>query len=337
MKIQENIFLSKYTTFKIGGSAKYFLVAKTVQDLKQALSFAKQNSLQVFILGGGSNLLVSDDGFDGVVIKMEIKGIVFNDERDGVIKVSVGAGEGWDNFVKQTVEKNLIGLENLSLIPGTVGASVVQNIGAFGVEVGNIVSEVEVFDKKTLTIKKINNSQCDFDYRSSLFKTKLGSDLIVIKVVYDLRKEGKLNYSYPEMKKRLENRDINVQSIRDTVIQIRKERYPNPQDLGSAGCFFKNPIISQDQFNQIKEKYSELPFYKLPKGKVKIPVAWLIDEFGWKGCKKNKVGVYKKHSLILINYGGGTSKEIKKLANEISKDIFLKTNLNIFYEVVFLK
>ncbi len=336
MKIQENISLARYTTFKIGGLAKYFVVVKTVSDLIKAVNFAKQNSLPLFILGGGSNLLVSDNGFLGLVVKMEIKGIDFI-ERKNETDIIAGAGEVWDNLVKKTVEKNLIGLENLSLIPGTVGASVVQNIGAFGTEIKDVVLEVEALDKKSLTIKKINNLQCNFGYRESLFKKTQGKNLIVTKVIYRLKKNNKLNYNYYEIENKLKGKNITVKNVRSTIIQIRKERYPFSKKIGSAGCFFKNPIISQTKFRKVKKLYPKMPYYMANNNNIKIPIAWFIEEFGWKGYCESNVGVYKKHSLILVNYGKGTSREIKKIANKISKDIFLKTNLNILPEVVFLE
>jgi len=336
MKIKKNISLAQYTTFKIGGLAKYFLIVNNLKDLIEGVKFAKQNLLPLFVLGGGSNLLVSDNGFQGLVIKMEIKGIMFEEVKDGFL-VSVGAGEDWDSFVSKTIAKGFVGLENLSFIPGTVGASVMQNIGAFGREVKDFVFMVDVFDLKTLTVRKYNRNECKFKYRDSFFKSKEGKDLIVIKVTFLFKHKVKLDHSYSGLNEYLGEKKVTAQGVREAVIQIRNKRYPAVDELGSSGCFFKNPIISTSKFVKIKKIFPELPSYEMEDGRVKIPVAWLIEKLGWKGYRQNAVGVYKKHSLILVNYGGGTFKEIKKLADEISKDIFKKTNLKIEKEVVFLE
>ena len=336
LKIQKNISLAQYTTFKIGGLAKFFLKVKTIEELKEGVSFAKQNSLPFFILGGGSNLLISDFGFNGLIIKIEIEGIQFKSSNN-VTKVISGAGVVWDDLVGETVKRNLIGLENLSLIPGTVGAGVVQNIGAFGKEVKDFLDEVEVFDTETFNLKKLSKKQCCLGYRDSFFKTKQGSNLIVIKVVFSLKNNNELGYAYSGIKDKLPDKNIEVGDVREAIIQIRKERYPSINECGSAGCFFKNFIISKDEFEELIKIFPEVPFYNLPDGKIKVLVAWLIEKFGWKGYRSGDIGVYKNHSLILINYGQGTEIEIKILAEKISNDIFKKTNLKISNEVVFLE
>ena len=336
LKIQKNISLARYTTFKIGGLAKFFLKVKTIEELKEGISFAKQNLIPFFILGGGSNLLVSDIGFNGLIIKIEIEDIQF-EFTNNTTKVISGAGVVWDNLVAETVKRNLIGLENLSLIPGTVGASVVQNIGAFGREVKDFLDEVEVFDTETFNRKRLSKELCCLGYRDSFFKTKQGSNLIVTKVVFSLKNNNKLDYTYSGIKEKLPDKNIKVGDVREAIIQIRKERYPSIDECGSAGCFFKNPIISKDEFKELIKIFPEVPFYDLPDGKIKVLVAWLIEKFGWKGYQSNDVGVHKKHSLILVNHGQGTATEIKTLAEKISNDIFKKTNLKISNEVVFLE
>ncbi|MCK5022187.1 MAG: UDP-N-acetylmuramate dehydrogenase [Candidatus Pacebacteria bacterium] len=339
MKIQDNILLAPYTTFKIGGEARYFAIIKNIEDLKDGVNFALQNSLPFFILGGGSNILVSDDGFDGLVLKMEIKSIDFRYlevklPNEGGVEVVAGAGENWDDLVVSTVEKGLIGMENLSLIPGTVGASVVQNIGAFGVEVESLVSWVEVFDIETQKIKKLNNQECNFDYRTSLFKKS--KNLIVLRVAFQFKKDAKLNFDYIGIEELLSKDKITVQDVRDVIIKIRKERYPNIKDIGTAGCFFQNPIITQDEFKELQKIFPDTPHYDISE-KVKIPIAWFIDKFGWKGYRKGNVGVHKDHALILINYANASCEEVQNLTNEISKEILEKTKLKIEPEVVFLK
>lgn len=346
LEIKENISLSDYTAFRIGGNARYFAFIKTEEDLKEAVDFANQNQLPLFVLGGGSNLLISDEGVDGLVIKMEIKGVEITDEvvplaeRSGVrggtsgsnFQVTAGAGEIWDDLVKQCVEKDLYGIENLSYIPGNVGASVVQNIGAYGVEIKDVVDWVEVFDTKTKEIIKLTGKACQFSYRDSIFKKDEGKDLVVLRTALDLKKGGNLNLNYKD----LENfsQESTLRELREAVIEIRKNKLPDWKTIGTAGSFFKNPIITEEQLNFLQIDFPEVPNHFLGEGQFKIPLAYLLDRLGWKGLKEGNVGVYEKQPLAIVNFGGSTSKEIKDLAERITIDIKEKTGLNIEPEVV---
>ena len=375
MEIQKNILLKEYTTFRTGGCAKYFSVIKNIEDLKQATFFAKQKKLPVFVLGGGSNLLVSDKGVNGLVLKMEIKGLKIMDrdrtteERSGVsspvsgsesdfVQVIASAGEIWDEFVEKTIEKNLYGLENLSYIPGTVGASVVQNIGAYGVEVKDFVDWVEVFDTQTGKIKKITGIACDFGYRDSIFKKQEGKSFVVLRVAYNLKKNGEVKTNYKDIQRLLMGGDrttaehggvsspvsgSELNQMREIIIQIRQNKLPDWKKIGTAGSFFKNPIITKEQLDKLLKKYPKLPHYNnrgvSDTPRFKIPLAYVLDKvLGLKGLKEEGVGLYEKQPLVLVKYGDCgdliTSANIKNFAQKIQKEVKQKTGLGIEPEVV---
>jgi len=385
MKIQENILLKDFTTFKVGGRAKYFAVVKSIDDLKQAVGFAKRNQLPVFVLGDGSNLLVSDEGVDGLVLKMEINGIsifqkndFLNNTKNYKLKtknysVIAGAGETWDELVEKCVEKGFYGLENLSFIPGTVGASVVQNIGAYGVEVKDVVSWVEVFDIETGEIKKLSNKDCGFGYRDSVFKKPEGKNLVVIRVAYNLQKNGKLNLDYKDIQDYIvssslrdfpepnfstaqrveplknsaqENRGnpvsaLNPKKLREIIIQIRRNKLPDWKKVGTAGSFFKNPIITKEQLEKILEKYPNLPNFKQKISKsgfykfYKISLAYVLDKIlGLKGLEENGVGLYENQPLVIVNKGKAKTEDIKNFAQKIQKRVKDELGIIIEFEVV---
>ena len=332
MEIRENIILAPYTTFRIGGPAKYFCEVVSVDELREALDFSKKNNIKNFILGGGSNILVSDNGFDGLVIKMGIKGLSFKDESDYVV-LSAGAGESWDYVVEQAVGKNLSGIENLSLIPGTMGAAVYQNIGAYGVEIKDVLESVEVLDAKLGETKTLSSEDCEFKYRDSVFKHKEGANLVVLGVKLNLFKIQKLNINYPDLTKIFEGRNPSIAEVRQAVVDTRKKKLIYPDELGNAGSFFKNPIITIDHFENIVLTHPDLKGFKLADGSVKLFVAQLIEKLGWKGKRFGNVGISEKHSLVLVNYGGGTVKEITNLAEKIKKSVTDKFGVEIELEV----
>ncbi len=351
MNIQQNIPLKDYTTFKIGGEAKYFVVVKDIEDLKQAVSFAKQNSLPVFVLGGGSNLLVSDKGVNGLVIKMEITdGNRVTAKRSGVsnpvsgsnfVQVTAGAGETWDNLVAQTVEKGLSGLENLSGIPGTVGAGVVGNIGAYGTEIKDVVDWVEIFDIEKGKVKKITNKECNFSYRDSIFKKE--KNWIVVRVAFSL-------FFVIASAKRVAIQALvceanSLKEKRKEILKTRESKLPDWKKIGTAGSFFKNPTVNQKQLNNLLKKYPELPGYLVPHGALrsgvpgtqmyKIPLAYILDKIlNLKGHKEGGVGLYKNQPLVLVSHKNATAKEIKTLAQKIQSQVKQKTDLDIDFEVV---
>lgn len=336
MKIKEKEILKNFTTLKVGGRARYFCRVKSVKDLESAVSFAKQKKLPIFILGGGSNVLIGDDGFPGLVIKMEMKGVKFKD-CCGFVEAIAFAGENWDDFVKKSVAKKLFGAENLSGIPGTVGASPVQNIGAYGAEVKDIISWVEVYDTKNLETKIISAGDCRFGYRESIFKKAEDKRHIIIRVAFVLKKNGSLNTSYKDIEEYFLGKKIKKPSLailRKAILEIRKSKMPDLEKCGTAGSFFKNPIILKKDFLKIKEKYPDIKFYEEGDGEVKISLAWVLDKIcGLKGHREGNVGLYEKHSLVLINHGEATAKEILRFANKIAVKVKKKTGLKIKWEV----
>ncbi len=338
MKIIENQSLKELTTFKIGGLARYFCIAKNEDELIEAIGFSKKNKIPFFILGGGSNILVSDKGFDGIVIKIEIKGIKY-EENENSIRAIVGAGENWDEFVADTVDKGYYGVENLSLIPGTVGASPVQNIGAYGSEVKDTIESVYVLDAKKDEYKTFSNSECDFSYRDSLFKKEKGR-YVVISVIFNLSKEGKLNLTYKDVQEylsRRQNSNPSLRQVRNAIIDIRTNKLPNLQEYGTAGSFFKNVIVSQAKAKEILSKYPEIIIHSINEKKVKIPLAWILDNIcGFRGKRKGNVGVYRNQALVLVNYGNATADEITELAQEMVDAVYEKTGIEIFPEVEYV-
>lgn len=332
--MQENVKLAPYTTFRIGGEARYFVTVSNLEDLKSAVIFAREKELPILPLGGGSNLLISDDGFNGVVIKIEIGGIDFKKKNNKVL-VSVGAGLIWDDFISDLVSKEISGLENLSFIPGSVGASPVQNIGAYGVEVSNFIQAVEVFNTKTLTNEVLTNAECDFSYRESIFKKIDGRDLIVVKVFFDLFDVFKPNLSYKELNDYLlSNDNLSPSVLRNAVIAIRKNKLPSIIDVGSAGSFFKNPIISSNSLSYLLDNYPKLPNWDCGEGNFKVSAAYLIDKIC--DAKKFSVGdvkVWQKQALVLVNENNASFNDVNLLAEKIEKSVKEKTGIILEREV----
>ncbi len=338
MKIQENISLKEYTTFKIGGSARFFCVVKNEDDLIDAINFAKKNKITYFVLGGGSNILVADAGFTGLVIKMEMKGINYFEEGN-MVKAVVAAGENWDKFVENTVEQGFYGLENLSLIPGTVGASPVQNIGAYGIEAKDIIDTVYVLDVEKDQYKTFKNIDCKFAYRDSIFKKEIGR-YIILSVTFNLNKKGRLNLVYKDIQEYFDFKNIKnptLKQVRDAVIYIRQKKLPDLKKYGTAGSFFKNVVVSTNKAQELIKKYPDMIVHAVNDKKVKIPLAWILDHAcGFRGVKKGNVGTYQNQALVLINYGNATSKEIIDLAQKMVDGVFEKTGIEIELEVEYV-
>ena len=343
LKIEKNVLLARFTTFHIGGPAKFLARVKSAEDLEEAVEFAKNNKLKFLILGNGSKFLFSDDGFDGLVIKMEIKGIEFADEGKNVL-VSAGAGENWDDLVGKTVDRGLYGLENLSLIPGSVGAAPVQNVGAYGEEARNTIEWVEVFDPAKMETKKLSREECMLGYRESIFKKPEGRNLIITRVAFRLSKTGKLNSEYKDVKAYFENlpaqtgnkAELNLQNLRKAIIEIRKNKFPGSPETGTAGSFFKNVVVSKEDYGKLAAKFPGIPAFPDPGGKVSVPTGWMIENIAkMKGKRKGDAGVWDKQALILVNYGKATSSDIKKLAEEIKDSIREKTGIELEPETIY--
>ncbi len=347
MKIEKDKSLKEFTTFKIGGNAQFFCAVQNEDELTEAVDFAQTNKagrkVPIFVLGGGSNILISDKGFQGLVIKMEIKGVEFTDQENGDVLVIAKAGEDWDAFVEKTVEKGFYGLENLSLIPGTVGAAPVQNIGAYGSEIKDTVHSVKIFDTAEGVFKNFSKDDCQFEYRDSLFKKKsnqipdFGTRYIVTSVTFKLNKKGKVNIDYKDVREYFAMKNIETPTlaeVRRAVVEIRSNKLPDVRKVGTVGSFFKNPIVTNEQAIELKNKYPDLPIYPIDETYTKISLAWILDKVcGYKGTSKGHVGTYKNQALVLVNNGDATAKEILDFAEEIKKSVKEKSGIDIEEEV----
>lgn len=323
IKILENIKLSDYTTFKIGGLAKYFVVVKSEEELFATINWANKKDEKIFVLGGGSNLLFSDDGYDGLVIKNEIKGLEIVSENESEVIVRAYSGEIWSKLVYFTIENGLYGLENTFYIPGTVGASPIQNIGAYGTEIKDIFYNLKAVDIKTGEEWFFKLEDCKFSYRDSIFKRELKGKYFILWVEFKLSRSGKLNLNYPDVQRVLEERGIKEPSLKELteiIREIRDSKLPNPAVLANAGSFFKNPIINPEHFKILKEKFPDIKSFVDEQG-AKIPAGWLIEQCGFKGKTFGPVGIYEKQALIIVNHGGARQKDVLDLVENIKTRI----------------
>lgn len=332
--IQENISLKNYNTFGIDVQARYFAEIQHIADLDalRQQSIFNQNKL---ILSGGSNLLFTQN-FNGLVIKNSIKGLGIIKETDTDILLKVNAGENWHQLVLTCVENNWGGIENLSLIPGQVGTSPMQNIGAYGVEIKDVFHSLEAYNLQNGQIETFLHNQCQFGYRESIFKKDLKGKYLISSVVFQLSKQPKVNIAYGAIAKVLEENKITSPSIKDVsnaVISIRESKLPNPKEIGNAGSFFKNPVLSVAHFEQLKQQYPNIVSYPVSAEEIKVPAGWLIDNAGWKGKRINNYGVHKNQALVLVNYGGAQGKNILTLAQNIQADIKAKYQIDLEMEV----
>ena len=339
MEIQHSVSLQKYTTFQTGGFARLFCVVHTVQELQEAVRYAKQNNEPWYILGGGSNVLVSSAGFDGLVIQMSIQGIRI-EKKENMAHVHVGAGMLWDELVAHTVEQGLYGLENLSLIPGTVGASPVQNIGAYGAEVKDTIHTVTVYDTHTDEVRILTNEECAFGYRDSIFKKDTYKHYVVTEVCFTLQEHGVLKTSYKDIEQYFERtkEEITLQSLRLAIMHIRTEKLPSLVQYGTAGSFFKNPLIERAHALVLQKKYTQLPLYEVGSPDyVKVSAAFLIDVCaGMKGVRVGNVGTYSKQALVLVNYGGATGEEVYAFSEAVIQKVHEVTSVTLEREVQML-
>jgi UDP-N-acetylmuramate dehydrogenase len=337
MNLQENISLKPFTTFGIDQKAKYFTRVGTLSELKLALIAAKEKHLPVYILGGGSNILLTRD-VEGLVIKLEIKGIHLVKEEGDQLWVEVGAGEMWHELVLHCIEREWAGLENLSLIPGTVGASPMQNIGAYGVEIKDVFASLQAMHRETLEMHSFDAEACQFGYRESVFKQTLKDQYVITSVTFRLSRTPNFHLEYGAIREVLAANGIaqpSIRAISDAVIQIRQSKLPDPKEIGNAGSFFKNPTIPTSQFDLLKSNYPGIPGYPSSEG-VKVAAGWLIEQAGWKGKRIGDVGVHAKQALVLVNYGGGSGEEIKSLSQQIQTSVLEKFGIHLHPEVNFI-
>ncbi|MCK9438835.1 MAG: UDP-N-acetylmuramate dehydrogenase [Patescibacteria group bacterium] len=339
LEIKKNVKLADYSTFKIGGLAKYFVVVKSEDDFIVAIKWAKRRSKKIFVLGGGSNILFSDKGFDGLVIKNEIKGMEVVGENEDSAIIKSYSGEAWSKMVNFSISRNYYGIENMFYIFGTVGAAPVQNIGAYGVELKDIFYNLCAIDLKTGEKKYFNLKDCQFAYRDSIFKNKLKNKYFVLWVELKLSKKEKFNLEYGDIKNKLAEKGIENPKLKDVaeVIQeIRNLKLPNPGILPNAGSFFKNPVISEDEFKILKDKFSDIKSFPDQKG-IKIPAGWLIEQVDVKGYRHGDAGVYENQALILVNHGSASQKDVLFLVDLVKKNVFDKFGIILEAEVNILK
>lgn len=333
MQIQENISLRPFNTFGIDAIARYFAFFRNTDDLEETLNFIPQTSN--LILGGGSNILFTKN-YDGLVLKNEIRGITELHEDSEFVYVKAGAGENWHRFVQHCISRNWAGIENLSLIPGNVGATPMQNIGAYGVEIEDVFWDLEAFhirDKKVVTFTR---SDCEFGYRDSVFKKKYKDQFVILNVTYQLRKKPRFNTSYGTIEQELEKmgvKQLSIKAISDAVISIRSSKLPGPDEIGNAGSFFKNPTIDAVKFNNLKSEFENIVGYPNADGSVKLAAGWLIEQCGWKGFRKGDAGCHAKQALVLVNFGNATGKEIYQLSEEIMQSVKEKFGVILEREV----
>ena len=334
MKIQENYSLKKYNTFGIAAKAKYFASFSSENELTELLESDICKTEKLFILGGGSNILLTQD-FNGIVLANAIEGIKVLAEDEHCTTIEVGAGEVWHDFVLWSIDKNLSGIENLALIPGLVGASPMQNIGAYGLEVKDVIIEVHFIEIESREQKIMNNTNCQFGYRDSIFKHQLKEKVVITKVIYKLSKTPLNKTTYGAIEEELKSLKLEAspKNIAKAVINIRNQKLPDPKVLGNSGSFFKNPIIATDQFEELKKEFTEIVGYKISETQTKIAAGWLIDNADLKGYRKNDAGVHKNQALVLVNYGNASGKEIINLAKEIQEKIKEKYGISIEPEV----
>jgi UDP-N-acetylmuramate dehydrogenase len=334
MTIQNNISLKKYNTFGIEAKARQFVAVHSIEDLNTILK--EHQSEPKFILGGGSNMLLTQD-IQSLVIHIDLKGKKVLKENDDFVWVESQAGENWHEFVLWTIDQNFGGLENMSLIPGNVGTTPVQNIGAYGTEIKDTFVSCEAMTIATQVMKTFSKEDCHFGYRESIFKQEVKEQYIITSVVFKLTKRNhKINTSYGDITKELEKQNVTTPTLKDVsnaVIAIRQSKLPDPKELGNSGSFFKNPIITKEQYEKAHALHPEMPHYVVSETEVKVPAGWLIEKAGFKGKRFGDAGIHKNQALVLVNYGNATGQEILTVSKDIQATILREFGIVIEAEV----
>jgi UDP-N-acetylmuramate dehydrogenase len=330
LNIQKNISLKNYNTFGIDVIADRFIEINSLANLKKITTSEKD----IFLLSGGSNMLLTKS-IDKLVIHLNLKGIIVNDTEKESVFVTAEAGENWHEFVLWCISQNYGGLENLSFIPGNVGTSPIQNIGAYGVEIKDTFYQLEALEIATGKAKTFTKEACNFGYRNSVFKNELKGKYIIINVTFKLtKKHHHINISYGAIKTYLQNNpNPSIKDISDAVIAIRKSKLPDPNEIGNSGSFFKNPVIDKILFEKLSKNYPNIPHYIVSENEIKVPAGWLIEQAGFKGKRFGDAGVHEKQALVLVNYGNASGKEIFELAKNIQQTVKGKFNINLDIEV----
>jgi len=332
LKIQQNISLKNYNSFGIDVNAKRFVSIQSFYDLQEILKTEKN----VFLLSGGSNMLLTKD-IDQLVLLIDIKGISIDQEDENNVYLTVNAGEDWHQFILWCISQNYGGIENLSLIPGNVGTCPIQNIGAYGVEVKDVITKVEGLDIESSKRIEFSNSECQFGYRNSIFKNELKGKIVLTSVSFRLTKKNHvLNTSYGAIESELNQQNIltpTIKDVSDAVIKIRQSKLPDPKKIGNSGSFFKNPVISIALFQKLQSTYPEIPSYPISDSTVKVPAGWLIEKTGLKGKRFGETGIHKKQALVLVNYGTATGKEVYDLAKKVQQTVLETFGIQLEIEV----
>lgn len=319
----------------VSAKAHFFTEVHSKDDHRKAIEFAQEKELPILILGGGSNILFVKD-FPGLVIHQNSKGIELVEENGEEVEIRVAAGENWHKLVQFCVNKGWGGIENLSLIPGNVGAAPIQNIGAYGVELENVFSSLEALYISTKEIKTFTKKECNFGYRESIFKKELKGKVVITSVNLILQKNPKVELSYKALSDYLEeNKIINpgIKEVSEAVIAIRQSKLPEPDEIGNTGSFFKNPVIPISHFDDLKQKYPDIPAYPISSEQVKVPAGWLIEKAGWKAKREGEVGMHAKQALVLVNYGKATGQELWEFANKVKHSIHQQFDIDLTPEV----
>jgi len=337
MNTQHDVSLKAYNTFGIDVKARYFVAVDNEDELRQIIRQVYAD--EIFIISGGSNMLLTQD-IDKTVIFISNKGINIHQENDDHVLVDVASGENWHNFVMWAVHHDLGGIENLALIPGFVGTSPIQNIGAYGVELKDSFEQCEAIQIQTGEKRFFTNAECQFGYRDSIFKNELANQYIITRVRFKLtKKPHRIQADYKSLKNYLEEKNIkkpDIADIANAVTAIRKSKLPNPKEIGNSGSFFKNPIISKEKFEDLQASYPDIPAFKLDNNKIKVPAGWLIEYCGFKGYRKGDAGVHNKQALVLVNHANASGQEILELSKQIRQsvketfEIHLTPEVNIF-------
>lgn len=335
MVIKQNVALRKFNTFGLNVRARYMAVAEHEDDTRKILREPTYRTHPFLILGGGSNLLFSGD-YQGLVLKNNILGKDVVKQDHEFVWLRLGAGENWHQVVLWAIDHGWGGIENLSLIPGTVGAAPMQNIGAYGVELCSVFDNLESIELSSGSTKTFDTADCDFSYRYSVFKGPLKDQFIITRVVLKLRKHPVYNISYGAVAQTLEEMGVeklSVRNISNAVIKIRESKLPDPEKIGNAGSFFKNPVVDRDFFNILKSEYTNIPYYHTDNGRVKIPAGWLIEQCDWKGFRRGSIGVHHKQALVLVNFGDAQGQDLVQLASEIQHSVQVKFGIKLDPEV----
>jgi UDP-N-acetylmuramate dehydrogenase len=331
--IYENISLKKYNTFGLNVKADRLIAFKHEENAVHFFRQERDSGSAFLIIGSGSNILFTGD-FHGTVIHPEMEGISLEEKKNENVIISCGAGVVWDKLVESTVNNGLGGLENLSLIPGLAGASPVQNIGAYGVEVKNSIEKVRAICMEDGSIREFTNEECGFGYRDSIFKREFKGKYLITKVFYRLSTKPKLCLEYGSLKEELNKiGSVSLGNIRRIVIRTRQLKLPDPAQLGNAGSFFKNPVVSASFAEELKSKNPGLPMFTDPSGVIKLPAGWLIEQCGWRGKRVGEAGVHDKQALVLVNYGNASGRDILNLSEEISKSVSERFGIELHREV----